>query len=405
MTISRNLGNVAQKANSSGQISLTTGVSGTLPVANGGTGATDAAGIRTAAGATTVGSNLLTLSNPSAVTFPQFNADNTVSSLNASSFRTAIGAGTSSTTGTVTSVGGTGTVSGLTLSGTVTSSGNLTLGGAITGFLPTSGGTLTGSLNGTVGYFSSYVNTNGPYYRNSAGAGYFNGQYPSVESSATSGAIYSIGGSYVPGSTNLGTMYGIGYGYSGNAGITATGLPSSVWGLYGASGGTSRWFLDSDNGRGFFNGALYSGGNLVLTAGNYTSYAPSTTGSGASGTWGINISGTSSNGITTTTGSPPYYGARAWITVNGIAFTIYASANVSSLTNLGTGNYRVNFATAMPDTNYTVSGATKLNPNNTWGLKVVVENYSTNTTSTCQIKTMDGGSTRSAEWWSAEFFR
>lgn len=53
--------------------------------------------------------------------------------------------GYTSNTGTVTSVGGTGTVSGLTLSGTVTGSGNLTLGGAITGFLPTTGGTVTGA--------------------------------------------------------------------------------------------------------------------------------------------------------------------------------------------------------------------------------------------------------------------
>lgn len=39
---------------------------------------TDAAGTRTALGATTVGGNLLTLANPSAVTFPRINADNTV---------------------------------------------------------------------------------------------------------------------------------------------------------------------------------------------------------------------------------------------------------------------------------------------------------------------------------------
>ena len=52
----------------------------------------------------------------------------------------------SSSGGTVTSVSGTGTVSGLTLSGTVTSSGSLTLGGSITGFLPLSGGTMTGNL-------------------------------------------------------------------------------------------------------------------------------------------------------------------------------------------------------------------------------------------------------------------
>ncbi len=94
----------------------------------GSTGLTASTG-RISLGATTVGGNLFTLTNPSAITFPRFNADNTVSSLTASDFRTAIGAGTGS--GTVTSVGGTGTVNGLTLTGTVTSSGNLALGGTL----------------------------------------------------------------------------------------------------------------------------------------------------------------------------------------------------------------------------------------------------------------------------------
>jgi hypothetical protein len=111
----------------SGTITL----AGTLALANGGTGATTAAAARTNLGGTTLGGNLFTLANVAAIAFPRFNADNTVSSLNAASFRTAIGAGTSSTTGTVTSVGGTGTVSGLTLTGTVTTSGNLTLGGTL----------------------------------------------------------------------------------------------------------------------------------------------------------------------------------------------------------------------------------------------------------------------------------
>lgn len=96
----------------------------------GSTGLVAATG-RTSLGATTVGGNLFTLTNPSAVSFLRVNADNTVSALDAATFRTAIGAGTSSTTGTVTSVGGTGTVSGLTLTGTVTTSGNLTLGGTL----------------------------------------------------------------------------------------------------------------------------------------------------------------------------------------------------------------------------------------------------------------------------------
>jgi hypothetical protein len=112
-------------------VNLATNVTGALPVANGGSGATTASGARTNFGATTLGANLFTLGNPSAVTFPRFNADNTVSTLNAADFRSAIGAGTSSTTGTVTSVAGTGSVNGLTLSGTVTSSGSITLGGAV----------------------------------------------------------------------------------------------------------------------------------------------------------------------------------------------------------------------------------------------------------------------------------
>ena len=84
---------------------------------------------RVSLGATTVGGNFFTLPDPSAITFVRINADNTVSTLDAATFRTAIGAGTGG--GTVTSVGGTGTVSGLTLTGTVTSSGNLTLGGTL----------------------------------------------------------------------------------------------------------------------------------------------------------------------------------------------------------------------------------------------------------------------------------
>jgi len=78
---------------------------------------------------TTVGQNLVKLTNPGAIRFIRINADNTVSSLTDSDFRTAIGA--TGNLGTVTSVGGTGTVAGLSLSGTVTSSGNLTLGGAL----------------------------------------------------------------------------------------------------------------------------------------------------------------------------------------------------------------------------------------------------------------------------------
>lgn len=47
------------------------------------------------------------------------------------------------------------------------------------------------------------------------------------------------------------------------------------------------------------------------------------------------------------------YGCRAWATFSGSTPTILASGNVSSVTKTSTGNYVVNFATAMPDANYT----------------------------------------------------
>jgi hypothetical protein len=88
----------------------------------GATGLTASTG-RTSLGATTVGGNLFTLTNPSAITFLRVNADNTISTLDASTFRTAIGAGTSSTTGTVTSVAAlTLGTSGTDLSSTVANS-------------------------------------------------------------------------------------------------------------------------------------------------------------------------------------------------------------------------------------------------------------------------------------------
>lgn len=86
-------------------------VTGTIAVANGGTGSTAAAGARTNLGATTVGANFFTLTDPGAITFPRINADNTVSALSAADFRTAIGAGTAGaeadTLATVTARGGT----------------------------------------------------------------------------------------------------------------------------------------------------------------------------------------------------------------------------------------------------------------------------------------------------------
>lgn len=52
------------------------------------------------------------------------------------------------------------------------------------------------------------------------------------------------------------------------------------------------------------------------------------------------------------------YGCRAWVNFNGTGtVAIRASGNVSSITDNGTGNYTVNFTTAMTDANYAVCGS------------------------------------------------
>jgi hypothetical protein len=53
------------------------------------------------------------------------------------------------------------------------------------------------------------------------------------------------------------------------------------------------------------------------------------------------------------------YGCRAWVNFNGTGtVAIRASGNVTSITDNGTGDYTVNFTTAMPDVNYSIVGST-----------------------------------------------
>jgi hypothetical protein len=94
------------------------------------------------------------------------------------------------------------------------------------------------------------------------------------------------------------------------------------------------------------------GGTTTLTpassASNFTLTLPATT--------GTTVLQNASNNLLMNSGygsDAVAYGCRAWVNFNGSGtIAIRASGNVSSITDNGTGNYTVNFTTALPDANY-----------------------------------------------------
>ena len=117
---------------------------------------------------------------------------------------------------------------------------------------------------------------------------------------------------------------------------------------------------------------------------------------------GKTLPATTAVSLTTASGSAPSYSARAWVNFNGVGtVAIRASGNVSSITDVGVGQYQVNFATAMSDVNYSYSGMVS-NTGNAWSSPVagaargptgIEQNGSTApTTSTCLFETRFGAS-------------
>jgi hypothetical protein len=95
--------------------------------------------------------------------------------------------------------------------------------------------------------------------------------------------------------------------------------------------------------------------------------------------------------LSTASGSAPSYSARAWVNFTGTgAVTINGSGNVSSITDNTTGDYTINFTTAMPDVNYNVTTGYSVNPSagqkNTFAIDIESQ-----TTTTCQLYTISGG--------------
>lgn len=97
----------------------------------------------------------------------------------------------------------------------------------------------------------------------------------------------------------------------------------------------------------------------------------------------------------TVSGTAPIYPCRAWVNFNGTGtVAIRASGNVSSITDNGTGNYTVNFATAMPDANYCFQG-TSNKIAGSFNCQVTV--VGTPSVTTCQVLTQNDGNDSQAD--------
>ena len=93
------------------------------------------------------------------------------------------------------------------------------------------------------------------------------------------------------------------------------------------------------------------------------------------------------NTIKDTSGTEVYT-AKAWVNFNGTGtVAIRAAGNVSSITDNGTGNYTVNFTTAMADANYSWTTAEQRNLGADQALvKSVTYNTDTVSTTSLQIR-------------------
>ena len=102
--------------------------------------------------------------------------------------------------------------------------------------------------------------------------------------------------------------------------------------------------------------ALGTPSSGTLTNCTFPTLNQNTTGSAASCT-GNSATATA---LSTATGSAPSYSARAWVVFDGNG-TITANANTTGMTKNGTGDFTVNFATAMSDANYAASVVSQSN--------------------------------------------
>jgi hypothetical protein len=88
--------------------------------------------------------------------------------------------------------------------------------------------------------------------------------------------------------------------------------------------------------------------------------------------------------------------AKAWVNFNGTStVAIRDSFNVSSITDNGTGDYTINFTTAMPNANYVITGLAQRNGGS--GTSPFIKTAGTYSTTAVQVAIFDPNTMTAAD--------
>jgi hypothetical protein len=129
---------------------------------------------------------------------------------------------------------------------------------------------------------------------------------------------------------------------------------------------------------------IWDGGNWRCTTSGQTIVAAATQSNAALQLGQVNASVLS---ILNATGAAPVYACRAWVLFDSTG-AVKASGNVSSVTKNSTGDYTVNFITALPDANYsTVSNNYRIE--GTGMYFAARNNLAAQTAGSCRVASID----------------